>query len=68
MAKRELFSSVKIVAPKHRKPDEFTGHTGYISNYEGKYYRVKFDEPVNVPGVGTVKDDLFMSEFLRTSR
>lgn len=51
---------------------EFVGRTGEIIGNEkdGRMtlYRVRLDEPVDVPGVGTVKDDLWEGRFLKTIR
>jgi hypothetical protein len=54
---------------------EFVGKTGEIvdtENYGGgksqTYYRVCLDEPVLVPGVGRVTDDLWQKEFLRSAK
>lgn len=38
---------------------EFIGCTGQIVGQEMKMYRVRLDEPVMIPGVGMVKDDLW---------
>ncbi len=48
---------------------EFIGKEGTVRGYEmdakTKLYRVYLDEPVDIPGVGLVGDDLWSSEFLR---
>ena len=44
---------------------EFVGRTGEIGRREGGLYRVRLDEPVEVPGVGTVTDDLWESTCLK---
>ena len=51
---------------------EFVGQTGTIIGVEnyggsgGAYYRVRFDEPVNVASVGLVEDDIWQGGFLKT--
>lgn len=52
---------------------EFVGKTGTISQNHEKdgrttMYRVRLDEPVDVPGVGQVKDDIWAGEWLRNIR
>jgi hypothetical protein len=47
---------------------EFVGKTGVIIDKEGKQYRVRLDEPVEVPGVGTVTHDLWMPAHLKVIR
>jgi ribosomal protein L21E len=44
---------------------EFHGKTGRIIGKEGKMYRVKLDEPVEIPGVGQVTNDLWEPSMLR---
>lgn len=44
---------------------EFVGKTGKIFHKEGKLYRVYLDEPVEIPSVGTVRDDLWEGQYLR---
>ena len=44
------------------------GKTGVITDKEGKLYRVKLDEPVEVDGVGIVTDDLWMPAHLKVIR
>lgn len=46
---------------------EFVGKTGDAVR-EGKMWRVYLDEPVIVPSVGTVRDDLWEGSFLKTLR
>lgn len=46
---------------------EFVGKTGTAVK-EGKMWRVTFDEPVEVAGVGTVRDDVWEGRFVRTVR
>lgn len=65
MAKR-VGMRVKILAGM----TEFVGRTGEIvSNHERDgctvMYRVRLDEPVEIPGVGRVKDDIWSGEFLK---
>jgi hypothetical protein len=45
---------------------EFVGKTGTVTGIENRMYRVRLDEPVNIPGIGPVKDDLWDGTFLRT--
>ena len=45
---------------------EFVGQTGTIQTKDGRQYRVKLDTPVEIPGVGKVKDDLWGSNLLKT--
>lgn len=47
---------------------EFLKKTGTIIGEEMKYYRVKLDEPVEVPGVGKVTDDLWMRDTFKLLR
>ncbi len=52
---------------------EFVGRTGTIvgveyTNGRNLLYRVRLDEPVEVPGVGLVRDDLWESRYLRNVR
>lgn len=51
---------------------EFVGKTGEIvgSEKDGSttLYRVRLDQPVDVPGVGQVEDDLWAGSFLRNIR
>jgi hypothetical protein len=44
---------------------EFIGKTGTVSGKEGGMWRVRLDEPVNIPGVGSVTSDLWEGRFLR---
>jgi hypothetical protein len=46
----------------------FVGRTGRIASKEGDLYRVRLDEPVDVPGVGMVRDDLWEGGFLKRVR
>jgi hypothetical protein len=43
---------------------EFVGKMGLITHKEDKLYRVKLDEPVEIPGVGEVYDDLWETQYL----
>lgn len=43
---------------------EFVGKTGIIVSKEGSQYRVRLDNPVEIPGVGRVSDDLWDGNFL----
>jgi len=51
---------------------EFVGRTGTIIGTEklGRnepiYYRVRMDTPVDIPGVGLVRDDLWQGNLLKT--
>lgn len=47
---------------------EFIGCTGEIVAVEGEYYRVRLDTPVQIEGVGLVRDDLWMGHLLKTVR
>jgi hypothetical protein len=44
------------------------GRTGTIAFKEGDLCRVRLDEPVDVPGVGMVCDDLWEGSFLKRVR
>lgn len=46
---------------------EFVGQVGEAIR-EGKMWRVYLDQPVEVPGVGRVSDDLWEGRFLKTVR
>ena len=46
---------------------EFVGKTGEAQK-EGRMWRVYLDTPVTIPGIGTVRDDLWEGRFLRTIR
>ena len=46
---------------------EFVGKTGEAQK-EGRMWRVFLDEPVEIPGVGIVRDDLWEGNSLRTLR
>lgn len=54
---------VKIKAQGGMK--EFHGKTGRIVGKEGGQYRVKLDTPVDIPGVGSVSDDLWDGNLLQ---
>jgi len=60
--------NVKILAGM----SEFIGKTGTIidSEKDGRVtmYRVRLDTPVDIPGVGLVRDDLWAGEYLRRVR
>jgi hypothetical protein len=45
---------------------EFIGKTGEIVGKEGNLYRVYLDEPVDVAGIGRVRDDLWERSALKT--
>jgi hypothetical protein len=51
---------------------EFVGRTGVIVDLEKhgweKLYRVELDDPVEIPLVGLVTDDLWEGRFLKTVR
>lgn len=65
MAKR-IGQRVKILGGLR----EFVGQVGEIVDVEkwGRetYYRVRLDGPVFVPGVGSVRDDLWMGDMLQS--
>lgn len=48
---------------------EFAGKTGRVVHKEKlgreRYYRIRMDKPVDIPGIGRVTDDLWTSKFLR---
>jgi hypothetical protein len=50
---------------------EFVGKTGRVvskekmGKYEPPYFRVQLDQPVAVPGVGNVYDDLWQGVYLK---
>jgi hypothetical protein len=64
---------VKICTPKYLANTglnaDFDGHTGTVIATEKdgntKLFRVKLDEPVDIPGLLLVTDDLWSSAFLR---
>ena len=45
----------------------FIGKTGTIIGREDKLLRIRLDEPVEVPGVGRVTDDLRHPRLLKTA-
>jgi len=45
----------------------FIGKTGTIIGREDKLLRIRLDEPVEVPGVGRVTDDLWHPRLLKTA-
>jgi hypothetical protein len=47
---------------------EFVGKTGTIIGTEMGMYRVRLDEPVEIPGIGRVRDDLWEGSLLRKIR
>jgi hypothetical protein len=47
---------------------EFVGKIGTIVEREGILLRVRLDEPVEVPGIGRVTDDLWEPRALKTHR
>lgn len=63
----ELGSRVQICSASGMK--EFRGKTGTVIGHErdgqNRLNRVKLDEPVTIPGVGKVTDDLWTSEYLK---
>lgn len=65
---RPYFSNVRVTGGMR----EFVGRTGRVVGVEkdGRttMYRVSFDRPVEVPGVGTVWDDMFAAEFVKAKR
>ena len=38
---------------------EFHNATGRVGEKEGRHYRIHLDEPVEIPGIGKVKDNLW---------
>lgn len=61
---------VVIKTPRGGNPwREFEGQAGRIVGEERdgrtRMYRVRLDEPVNIPGVGLVHDDLWQSQYLK---
>ena len=62
--RRDLMKRVTVKNHPGAIP-EFTGKTG-TAHKEGKMWRVTFDTPVEVPGVGQVRDDLWEGRFLKT--
>ena len=64
--KRKLGTRVKILGGM----SEFVGKTGEIVDYDprDRLYRVELDEPVLIPGIGAVTDDLWGGEYLKTLR
>jgi ribosomal protein L21E len=57
---------------KGRGYKEFHGKVGTVIGHEmdGRttMHRVKLDEPVEIPGVGKVKDDLWAPEYLKSHK
>jgi hypothetical protein len=47
---------------------EFIGKTGEIFAKEGNLYRVYLDQPVDVAGIGRLRDDLWEGSALKTLR
>jgi hypothetical protein len=47
---------------------EFVGKIGTIIDREGMLLRVRLDEPVDVPGIGLVIDDLWEPRLLKTAK
>ena len=45
---------------------QFIGQTGTIVSKEDHMYRVRLDQPVDIPNVGVVGDDLWESQYLKT--
>jgi hypothetical protein len=45
---------------------EFVGKIGTVVDREGMLLRVRLDEPVEVPGIGLVTDDLWEPRLLKT--
>lgn len=71
---RQIGQRVKLVYAADRLRDSlaqaFNGHTGTIIENTEKdgsviLYRVRLDEPADVPGVGMVHDDIWTGAFLR---
>jgi hypothetical protein len=74
----QIGTRVKITAPKYRPlpltglDAAFEGSIGTIVDVERgtpKMHRVRLDTPVQIDGIGSVRDDLWAREWLRkTSR
>jgi hypothetical protein len=68
MAQRQYGSRVKVTGGMR----EFVGKTGTVVGVEqdGRttMYRVRMDEPVEVPGVGRVTDDVWAASHVKTAR
>jgi hypothetical protein len=67
-AKLEIGARVKLVYPKDRVDSlgkYFNGKTGVVRAKEGNYWRVYLDQPVDIPEVGKVTDDLWERQFLK---
>jgi hypothetical protein len=47
---------------------ELVGKLGTVIGREGMLLRVRLDEPVEVPGIGRVTDDLWEPRLLKTHR
>ena len=47
---------------------EFVGKTGMVVDREGKLLRVYLDQPVEIPNLGMVTDDLWEPRLLKTIR
>ncbi|SEP09835.1 hypothetical protein SAMN02990966_03957 [Rhodospirillales bacterium URHD0017] len=47
---------------------QLVGQTGVIVDKEDKHYRVKLNQPVEVPGVGLVTSDLWLPSALKVIR
>lgn len=70
MKTRPIGQRVKILGGRRGTAALFFGKTGtIIDNAERDgttaMYRVRFDAPVDVPGVGVVTDDLWAGRYLR---
>lgn len=76
LAEVSLGDTVVVKQPKGGVPNSvtsaFVGKRGRVIDMEKdggtKMWRVRFDDPVQVPGVGEVEDDLFSSAYLRKLR
>jgi hypothetical protein len=72
----EIGDTVVVKQAKNVPPNSttgaFIGKRGRVIDMEKdgptKMWRVRFDDPVKVPGVGDVEDDLFSGAFLRKLR
>lgn len=72
MAKRLRTGDSVLLLDVPGQMKEFAGKTGRVVHEEmlgrERYYRIRMDEPVNIPGLGRVTDDLWTSKFIRKVR
>lgn len=70
MSKFNTGDRVRLLDLPDQMP-EFKGATGRVAGTErcGElFYRIELDEPVYIPGVGRVGDDLWTARFLKKVR